>query len=469
MTSQTKEKQGINKKLVGTIAGLAVAVIFFLIPPPNGLEVAAMRYLGIFFCMLIFLVLSVAPSHVTILMALSALVIFGVCDATTAVSGYGSSTVWFIATVFGFAAGLTKSGVLKRLAFKLLTLFPETYVGQILAVTITSTVISPTIPSGQAKAGILAPITTTLAQEFGFEQGSRPAAGLWSAMYIPALVAAHAWTTSVGYALISGYSDTSMSFMEYLKITGPWFVVLVVLNFLFCAIFYRPQGETASFEKGIVKRKLAELGPMQKQEKIGGIILVCAILLWVTERFHGIPSVIVSFMALIAMSLTGLLNNSEFATKIPWSMVVMIGGIMSISGLLRTLGINDWIAGVLAPYAETFVSNPFIYVIVVCILIYILRQFIIDQVAPVLITLAMFGALALENGIPMIITVFIAFSGTLVFNIPFMSLAYLPAEAATGGFIRFKDVKYTAYAFFVMNLLAFLASVPIWKMLGVIG
>jgi hypothetical protein len=56
-----------------------------------------------------------------------------------------------------------------------------------------------------------------------------------------------------------------------------------------------------------------------------------------------------------------------------------------------------------------------------------------------------------------------------VFNIPFLSVAYLSAEAATGGFIRHKDIKYTSYAFFFINLLAFLFSVPVWQLLGVIS
>ena len=174
-------------------------------------------------------------------------------------------------------------------------------------------------------------------------------------------------------------------------------------------------------------------------------------------------------MALSAMMMTNLLTGADFISQLPWTMVVMMGGISSVSSLFQQLGLNGWIADGLAPYVGPFVSNPYLLITIVSILIYVLRQFIIDSNSCVLIAMALFGSLAAANGIPLIVTVFVAFVPTNTFNIPQLALAYLPAEAATGGYIVHKDIKSTAYAFFAFNILGFLASVPIWRIIGILG
>lgn len=467
-------KEG-KKKLIAAVIALIIAIAVSLITPPGELTVAAMRYLGIFIAMIIFMVFDVLPAHITMLLTLVALIVFQVCTQTDALASYGQSTVWFVVCVLGFAAAINQSGLLKRLAFFILKFFPETFQGQVLALTLTSTVITPFIPSGQAKTSILIPLAMTMGSEMGYDDHSKPMAGLFSAVYVPCTVAGAAFVTgSVAYSLICGYFETTYSFVGFLKVTGIWFVLFTILMYLFITFFYRPKTEggqkkssnTDTQKVKVAEQKLAELGPMTSKEKIAAAILIIVVLAWVTESIHGISTFCVAALGLTAMTIAGLFNTRDFMMKIAWPTIIIMGAIFTLSSQLSILGIGAWLGQVLSPIAAPLMTNKFLFFLVLCILIYALRYLIISQTAICAICFALFGSLAGSAGISMTIVMFVTYMCTSTWNLSFNNSGYLTAEAAADGRIAHKDVVSCNYAFCIINIICVLVSVLYWMAIG---
>ena len=115
------------------------------------------------------MVLNIWPDFVITLVGLCAFVIFGVCTFGDAFSPFAGSSVWLVIGAFGLSAGVAKSGLLKRLSYMILRLFPESFQGQVIALFATGLVISPLIPSLNAKAAILAPFSAQVSEALKYE------------------------------------------------------------------------------------------------------------------------------------------------------------------------------------------------------------------------------------------------------------------------------------------------------------
>jgi DASS family divalent anion:Na+ symporter len=488
------KQKSTTTKLILALVTVAVGVIIAFIPPPGELTQAAMIYMGIFVSMVLLMIFELVPMHVAIILTVLSLIVFKVAPEKEVMATYGSTTVWFVVFVLGFGAAVTNSGLMKRVAYNIMRLFPTTFKGQVQSLMVASAILSPMVPSGLAKVSILAPFTTAIGKEFGYENSSKGAAGLFCAMFVPASAFGVIFLTgSLGYPTMMGFmKDMSFSFVDWLAQTWGYGVVLLILSYLFIVWFYNPaRAKGTAQEKAAAKAaekarkaeakgskksnefvmtKLAELGPMSFKEKVTAAIMIITVLLWITEPFHGFSTMVTTGCALIAFSIFGLLSPAEFTTKIAWPTVVIMGGVMTLSSLLGNLGISAWLTSVLSPVAGPLASNIFILVIAICVIVYLLRFLIISQTVCLAIIFALFGPLCIAADISIFVPIWLAFISTMVWNLPFHNSVYLAADGALGNekMIVHKDVVSMSYAFMVINIVGNLALIPIWAMLGLV-
>lgn len=137
----------IVKKALQIGVPLILGIVIALTPPPEGLEMAAMIYMGIFVCAILWLVLDVISDYVVVVLAMALFVIFNVADFTTAFKPFAQSSVWLVIGAFAISAVVAKVGLLKRIAFAILKLFPENFRGQVTALFATGIVIAPLFPA----------------------------------------------------------------------------------------------------------------------------------------------------------------------------------------------------------------------------------------------------------------------------------------------------------------------------------
>ena len=233
-------------KLIKIIIPILIALGISFITPPGELTVASMRFAGIFVCLIIWMVLNIWPDFVITLVGLCAFVIFGVCTFGDAFSPFAGSSVWLVIGAFGLSAGVAKSGLLKRLSYMILRLFPESFQGQVIALFATGLVISPLIPSLNAKAAILAPFSAQVSEALKYEKSSKGARGLFAVVAIV--------TTVVGMAFFSGAVPVAtligmmpedqapaMTWMKWFSGTWLWMIVVIVLTYLAVILLYKPK------------------------------------------------------------------------------------------------------------------------------------------------------------------------------------------------------------------------------------
>ena len=341
------------RKLVFGILGVVLGLIIGFMAPPAELTVESMHYLGLLVWFICWMIGGVMPDFMTGITFLVLAVLLKLCDFTTAFSPFAGTTTWLLVGAFGVGAMLNKTGVLRRIAYVIMQLFPGTYTGQMLALYAAGIIVSPMMPSITAKAALMSPLSIPAAEAFGFEKNSKGATGLFMASYWSSGILGNFFFTGCVYvgtmmAYLDEQTIAMLNFWSWLKYFWPYLLVFAVGGFFILRILFQPK-EYQPLPAGFVKEKLKELGPMSRDEKLSLIILVIMVAGWLTADLTGISVTIWSVIGLILMSGFGIFKPADFGARIPWTIITLIASISTLATLMGTYGIPDWLTAVLAP------------------------------------------------------------------------------------------------------------------------
>lgn len=460
------EKKKLIKICVFAIVSI-LAIAFMFIEPFNGLDRKGMTFLGIFIWWVVMMVLELIPTHMSSIVALVLAVATGCGTTGEAFNAFSGTTVWLLIGAFGLATSISNSGLLNRLALNIMRLFPGTYTGQVLGLSLASLVCAPCVPSTTAKCTILVPLAGMVGDKMGYAPHSKGAIGLFSVVNIITNFAGCMFLTGgVIVGVIIAMVPEGFTWFGWLRVFLVWGIVVVVLTALFSLVFYKPaKDEDKTLSKQDIKAMVDELGPMSKQEICALVILLLTIAAWMTESIHGVPTYAVALLSWILMTACGLFSAPEFMTKILWPIVVLVGGILGIITLLSTTGVGSWISGLVAPAVTPFMGIPAVLLVILCAIAGLLMFAMVQGPAQA----AVFITLLAGTTIHPVIIAFTVMLAAQVFVMPFQLSTVIAAEGVSGGRIDHKDVVPSAWAYIIINMLAVVASVPWWKLLNLIG
>ena len=314
--------------------------------------------------------------------------------------------------------------------------------------------------------GVLAPFTASIAAETGIEPHSKALQGLLFSLCFVGAFAVR--TGSNGNFIMLGFvppeEAAKFTFMYWLQTCIVWWVVFVVLSILFAVVFIKPE-KPINLSKEFVAGRLAELGPMSGDEKYCLAFLAFAIIMWVTESMHGISSAVVSWIALAAMVVHGLFTSKDVATKLPWGLILFFASMMGVADYMRQSGVNEYMAELLGPIVVKLIPNAFVFVIVLCVVTWLLRLFV-DTMSILAIIPAIFTPVAAMLGIHPFLIVWLAFVNGQQWILPHNPIQLIQCSAMMSGVIEHKDVQWLTWPYMIISLIASLVSVPVWMGMG---
>lgn len=457
-----------KKTILFLLIGLAAMLLISFVPGETELMTrVGWKYLGCFAFMLIVLISGALPDWAAVLTTMALIVATKVGTVAQVTAQFSGSTIWLCIGVFIMSIGINNSGIMKRLALWVLTKFPGTYNGQVTAMLLSGLITTPIIPSSFAKTALMAPLTSQVSEAVRVEPNSKPALGLWFANFICTYNLGNAFLSGSAFvALMIGYIGTEFSWVSWLACTWLWYLISIVLVFLFCTVYCKPKEKTSG-NVDFIKEQYKALGPLSANEKKGFLIIACALVLWITQKLHGVDAGMVALLADVAFIACGLITAPDANAKGQWTLIIFIGGVLSIAGLMTTTGVGDWIASWLGPITAPLLGNPYIFVLSLCILTYILRYVIVSQTCCLTVLVGVLFPLLPAAGISNFVMVFVAYMSSMLWNSAYMN----PSVA---GFVRMAGEKYVPFKlaskasifYMACNLIALMASVPVWQGLG---
>jgi sodium-dependent dicarboxylate transporter 2/3/5 len=153
---------------------------------------------------------------------------------------------------------------------------------------------------------------------------------------------------------------------------------------------------------------LADLGPLSRGEKLVALVFVLTASAWVlqpliAQQIPGVNDTSIAIAAAIALFIIPVdakrrvfLMNWESAGKLPWGVLLLFGGGLSLAGVIRSTGLAEWIAQSLGMLG----ALPVLLMIGVVVLVIIFLTEVTSNTATAAAFLPLLGALAVAQGMP---------------------------------------------------------------------
>ena len=464
-----------KKKFTFMIIGVILFILFSTQKPFTGLTPESMKCLGVFFCAICFWIGDVFPFFVTCLGLFCGLVLSGGAGFNTAFQGFSSSIFCFMLGAMGISVALEKCGLMKRIALLIMKLFSPTFKGQSLGLLISGLLINPIVPSVTAKTAMVMPFSKGIADSMGYEPHSKGMHGIYIAAFCGITLGSFAFYTSNFFAIVvrglmPEEAQHEFTFIPWMFAAIPWIVVTFLCLGIMINILYKPEAEQKGLSKEHVINELAQLGKLSRNEIISIIILSISVLIWMLENQLGLPAHVVAVAAAVLLLMLKVISVEDFICGVSWNMLIVIGVLIGLSNVFGEVGINDYVAKLVSPLVELVAGNIFIFLTGMTILIYIMRFFLTSQMAALPIFMSIFLPACAACNISPWVCAFVSLTSSGVWNVLYQNTLAMQAYAAYEGEknIQYKLIARSSICYMLINIFAITASVPIWKLMGLV-
>jgi len=484
MTTQTMTS--LNKAIdwKRTFFLLTGLVLFFIInfsPPwpdaidPTGkhfiLSKEAKGALAVFLLGGTWWVFEVVPIGITSLTIGVLQVLFLIRSAESAFKDFMTPSVLFIFASLVIGMVFTKTGITKRLAYKMLMIVGEKtsmiYLGCFIVTAALTHIMAHT-----AVAATMYPLLVTIYQMYADDdKPTNFGKGLFIGMAFVAgagsiitLLGAARGAVAIGfYKDIVGKEITFFELSYYMFPIG-WAMVFILWGFFM--IFLKPEKKNIPGLKQRAKALSKAMGKITSNEIIAAVIIFTCILIMGLKPYvsflNPIDKTAIILVSTILFFILGILDRRDLET-IPWNIILLFGGAMSIGFCLWETGAAEWLAiNWLTLFKE---SHWFVFVMGIAFFIMIMTNFIMN-VAAIAISLPVALVIAPYLGVAPEV---ILFSALVTAGMPFLllvgaapnAIAYDSGQFTTGEFF-----KYGIPASVLLMVIVAIAVYFIWPVMG---
>lgn len=253
-----------------------------------------------------------------------------------------------------FAKGFIKTGLGRRIAYQLIRLFGSSSFKLGYTLVLRDFIISPATPSNTARSGgIMFPIVRSLASVFGSEPGAtarKIGAFLMVVSFQADAPIAAAFLTSCApnplmAQLAADTANVTLSWSFWATACIVPVILSMIIIPLFLYHFYPPEIRQTPQAQAMASKKLQEMGPMSRDEKIISCIFIGALLLWSTSQYTHVNATIAALLGVTVMLMTNVLNwNDVLTEKGAWDGMMWMGGIVGLASALNKIGFIPWFA-----------------------------------------------------------------------------------------------------------------------------
>ena len=460
-----------SKRWIGTVAGIALAATIQFQPSVGQLDPIGQSALAIIALAVVFWVTDVLNAGITALLALGLFMIARV-PSSVALGGFAGGAFWIIVCVLFFGTAMDKTGLARRISYRILLTFPPTYPGILCAFMLIGFVLTLGVPSMTVRTAIMVPIAFALVQAIKLPLPSRGAALIVLGTFQMAVLPGCAILTgSLFGPFIAGLFATAgipLTWFGYARVlalpTVVWCGMVVAVNLL----VMRPPA-AAGMSRAVVRVEMQRLGPMGRPEQFTAVIVAVAIAAWAAQPWHGVPPEAIGMVALAGLFATGVLVPGDIGTGIPWALAIFVGGMLSLTTVMNAYAINVWLGTFIVPAVRPFVDNPFLLVLALSLAVGAMR--FVDPIGFIAIAaffLTLVGFVA-DRGVPPLVLTAIVLFPIHIFWFNYQNIWLVMTDGITkASAYTAADRLKLASVFFGVTVAALWLSVAYWRAIGVL-
>lgn len=319
---------------------------------------------AIFAATILGFILQPFPIGAVAFMGITIAALTGVVSVSTAISGFGNSTIWLIICAFLLARAFIKSGLGNRIAYLIIRAIGKSSLTLGYAITLSDFIIAPATPSSTARAGgIIYPIIRSLSTALGSEpdDGTARKFGAYIMQveyHANAITCAMFLTAMAGNPMAAALAAKTIG----LEISwGGWALATIVpglisLLVLPCLLYkvYPPELHEMPHAKKIAADELTRMGPMSAMEKIVAGVFIGALALWATSSLTHMDATGVGMLAVMVLILTKVLTWQDvLQEKGAWNTMFWMGSLIALADALASTGFISTVANMTGAAIES--------------------------------------------------------------------------------------------------------------------
>ena len=449
------------KRLVFLFLGIVLFVVVYYSPPwsdavdPMGMEFALSREgkgaLAVALLAATWWVFEVVPVGVTSLAIGVLQVFFFIRPARRAFTDFMDPSVLFIFASIVIGMVFTKTGLTRRLAYKMLAIVGERtsmiYLGCFLVTAALTHIMAHT-----AVAATMYPLLLSIHGLYG--EGNKPTrfgkglligmAYVAGAGSIVTLLGAARGPVAIG--IFNDVLGREVDFFElsYYMLPVGWLMVFLLWGFFM--IFFRPEKKVIPGLRQRAIRLNNELGPITRKEIVATCIILSCVLVMSLRSFipalEPLDKTAIIVTSTILFFITGILDVNDLE-EIPWDIILLFAGAISLGFCLWETGAAQWLAVKWLMKLEG--ANWFLFVMGIAFFVMLMTN-VIMNVAAIAISLPVALVIAPYLGVAPEV---ILFASLATAGMPFLLLVGAAPNA-----IAYESGQFTAGEFFMYGTLA---------------
>lgn len=468
-------------RLVAMLTGVGLFFVIYYSPAwpdavdPIGKHFALSRQgkgaLAVFALAGIWWVFEVVPIGVTSLIIGITQALFLIRPANVAFKDFMDPSVLFIFASLVIGLVFTKTGLTKRLAYKMLALIGENtttiYLGVFVLIALLTHIMAHT--------GVAATMYPLLLAVYGLygedDKTTKFGKGLFLGMAyvcgagsIITLLGAARGIVALGFFKEMAGKDVSFFELTYYMAPVGWIMVFALWAFF--VIFLKPEKAVIPGLREKVKRLSSELGPMTKDEIISLFIVGAAILTMSLQvmipALQGLNKSALFLISTVLFFVFKILDLNDLEL-IPWNIILLFSGAMSIGFCLWETGAAQWMAvNWLAMFQK---ANWFVFVMSIAFFVMIMTNFIMN-VAAIAISLPVALVIAKYLGVSPEV---VMYASLVTAGMPFLLLVGAAPNAIAYDSRQFTSGEFFLYGIptsILLMLVVGIAVAIIWPLMG---
>jgi len=426
---------------VGVLLGPAAAVLMFLSDAPAGLSDSGWTTAAIGVLMAVWWATEAVPIAVTALLPLVVFPLLGIASIQDTATPYAHKVIFLFLGGFIVAFAMQRWDLHRRIALSVLQVVGGNGRSLVGGFMLSSAVISMWVMNTSTTMMLL-PIAVSIITVIhksvdGLDDKAR-------ADFQYALLLGVAYGATIGgMATLVGTAPNAMlaafmqenhgieiDFASWMMVGLPLSIVMLPLAWIALTRFvFRVDFQTSSEGRAELKRMKDELGRIKVPEIRVAIVFVIMAITWITRPFlakvPGLSALDDSGIAMagaIALFLIPSGSKSDpflirwrYAEQLPWSVLILFGGGLTLAGAVNRTGLAEWLGGSLQAVGMLPLA---IIVIAVTTLIVFLTE-LTSNIATTATFLPVIAAIAYKSGIdPIVLTVPVTFAASCAFMLP---------------------------------------------------
>ena len=450
--------------------GLFVFILMLFLPAPEGLSPQGWSVAAIVTLMAIWWATEAIPVAVTALLPLALFPLIGIVSFKDAAIPYANPNIYLFLGGFMLALGIERSGLHKRMALHMIIAAgssgPKLIAGFMTIAALISMFVMNTsttlmlLPIGLAVCSVVSNTIPGLTDKEIEYFDTSLMLGIAYAATIGGMSTLVGTAPNIVFSafMLETYG-IEISMIDWMTLGVPLAIVMLYSAWLVLTKYVFPTSFITSKDtKTYLKNMLNDQGPLSKDEIKISIIFGLTALAWMFrtlldnyDMFSGLTDAGIAIISAILLFMIpsshhkGELLDWNQSNKLPWGLLILFGGGLSIAAQINSSGLGIWIGESLSVLSTV---PPIFLIFAVAALIIFLTE-VTSNVATTSTFLPVFGAVAVGIGVlPVSLTVPVCLAASCAFMLPVAT----PPNAIVYGSGKF-TIATMMKAGFILNII----------------